>query len=188
MNHITINYSVKRHSELYDYLKKAQLGELIHDDELNRYYMVVESGLMEVTPEHLENVDKTIDSLQKIKGGATITMYEINQQIISQLPTHNEEKLKEDIQIINNFEKKQNTKYYMLLCKEISYFTGFIKASESTETLGEVVIDCIKAVGEIRDIDNSDPLCLDIWVTTKSGETHCMHLFNYQYGVVEFGG
>ena len=71
---------------------------------------------------------------------------------------------------------------------EISYFTGFIKEITSPESLGEVVIDCIKPVGCIKDIDNSDPLCVDIWITTKEGETHCMHLFDYQYGVVEFGG
>ena len=37
---------------------------------------------------HLEEVDKTVDSLRKIDGNVAMTMYEMNQQIISQLPAH----------------------------------------------------------------------------------------------------
>ena len=180
--------TVTKTSDLYQNMNQFNLGEIFYNQEADQFFIMGEKGLIQVTKEYLEEVDKTVDSLQKIDGNVSMTMYEMNQQIISQLPTHDEEKIKEDIEIINQFEKTQNTKYYMLLCKEISYFTGFIKEITSTESLGEVVIDCIKPVGCIKDIDNSDPLCVDIWITTKEGETHCMHLFDYQYGVVEFGG
>lgn len=180
--------TVTKTSDLYKNMNQFNLGEIFYNQEADQFFIIGEKGLMQVTKKYLEEIDKAVDSLQKIDGNVSMTMYEMNQQIISQLPTHDEEKIKEDIEIINQFEKTQNTKYYMLLCKEISYFTGFIKEITSFESLGEVVIDCIKPVGCIKDIDNSDPLCVDIWITTKEGETHCMHLFDYQYGVVEFGG
>lgn len=187
-NNLKVKYTFNHHSDLYKHLNEFQLGELLYDVELDQMFMVGENGLMQIPENFLEYMDETIGSLEKVEGGVTMSMYEMNQQIISQLPTHNEEQIKEDIKIINEFQKKHETKYFILLCKEISYFTGFIKEFISLESLGEVVIDCLKAVGEIKDIDASDPVYLDIWVTTKSGETHCMHLFDFQYGVVEFGG
>lgn len=169
--------------------KDLQIGDIVFLTETEQFFMIDGNGdYVHISEETAKMMKETADAVGQMNGEISMSLYEINQQIISQLPTHNEEELKKDIEIINKFEKSQNTKYYMLLCKEISYFTGFIKEITSVETLGEVVIDCIKAVGEIKTIDNNDPVYLDIWVTTKQGETHCMHLFDYQYGVVEFGG
>lgn len=169
--------------------KSLQIGDIVFLTETEQFFMINGNGdYVHISEEMVKMLKETADTASKMKGEVSLSLYEINQQIISQLPTHTEEELKKDIEIINNFEKKQNTKYYMLLCKEISYFTGFIKEITSVETLGEVVIDCIKAVGEIKTIDDSDPSYLDIWITDKYGETNCMHLFDYQYGVVEFGG
>ena len=163
-------------------------GQIVHCVQNDAYYVFNGQDWLLTTKEVIQQMVQAVESASAINSNVVMNMYEINQQIISQLPDHTEEQLQKDIEIINEFDKTQKTNSYLLLCKEISYFTGFVREDSNKESLGEVVVDCIKYVGKIKDIDNSNPVYLDIWFTTKSGVTHCMHLFDFQYGIVGFGG
>lgn len=116
-----------------------------------------------------------------------MTLFEINQQIISQLPIRTHEELKEDLNTICDFDEEQKSDYYMLLCKEISYFTIFEKNNNNNNefnNLGSAVIACIlEGLGDIVSIDKLDTE-VEIWVKTFEGDTVCLHLFNYAQGIV----
>lgn len=121
-----------------------------------------------------------------------MSLYEMNQQLIAQMPDHEGEQLQADIILINQYDDKTKAKYYMLLCKEYNYYTifNYYKTwADSAPTLGKIVRECLENVGTIRacDYDNIDnPTAIEIWVHTNEDETHCFHLFPYDEGVVDF--
>lgn len=132
------------------------------------------------------------DEWQELKvsvdgDGLSMSLYELNAQIMSQIPNHNQEQLKTDINIINDFHKEVNAHYYMLMCKEQSYFTILTNTEENiyNETLGEAVLACLESVGKLRAVAHSDSE-IELWLA-KDEEVMCMHLFAYDVAVVPFG-
>jgi hypothetical protein len=79
---------------------------------------------------------------------------------------------------------------YMLLCRDINYYTMFITGNEeSDETVGEAVIDCFNYLtGELKAIDlTDDGNAVEIWFAI--GEEYglvarCAYFFNYDEGVI----
>ena len=130
----------------------------------------------------------------KIEGnGLNMTLYELNKSIISQLPvktTPAEQKPSRDV--IDNFFKKHNCKHYMLLCKDISYYTIFQYSSDNRmtdfDTLGHAVLDCLLDVGKLVCADLlEDDSAIEIWVRTSEDENLCMYLFECEKLIVTFG-
>ena len=82
-------------------------------------------------------------------GGINMGLYDMNKQIITQLPELTD--LSEKCDLIHNLHTKFNNNYYMLYGKEISYFTLYkiIKP----QCFGNEVIDCLKNIGIIKAID-----------------------------------
>lgn len=112
-------------------------------------------------------------------------LYDMNKQIIAQLPTLTEDELKEKKYSIDALGAKYNNEYYMLYGKEISYFTLF-KIVEP-QYLSYEVIECLKNVGEIKAIDlTEDKDAIEAWVMAD-GEATCLYLFPYDLGVVQVG-
>ena len=110
-------------------------------------------------------------------------LYDINKQIIAQLPTLTE--LKDKIDLINLIHTDYKNQYYMLYGKEISYFTLF--KIINPDPFGADVIDCLNNLGEIKAIDlteNKD--ALEIWVI-YGDEPTCLYLFPYDVGLVRVG-
>ena len=122
-----------------------------------------------------------------ITEGSNMSMglYDMNKQIIAQLPTLAEDELKEKKYAIDALESKYNNEYYMLYGKEISYFTLF-KIVEP-QYFSYEVIECLKNVGDIKAIDlTEDKDAVEIW-TMADGEATCLYLFPYDLGVVQVG-
>ena len=115
-----------------------------------------------------------------------MSLYDMNAQLISQLPTLTEEQIYDKIKEINEFSSKINSNYYMLLCKEMSYYTVFVKKQYDSEfdTIGDALIACLDWC-EIKSIDALDNE-VEIWVMNEE-TAYCMHFFDYQSGIVEFG-
>lgn len=125
----------------------------------------------------------------KTEGHSNVqmTMYEINKQIISQLSPHTEEQIKQDINIINDFYNIDKSNYYMLLCKEQSYYTVLVK-SDTSDRLGATVIDLLIEIDHsILSVENVNNAEVEIWSKDKQDKIWCLHLFNYEVGIVEFG-
>ena len=116
--------------------------------------------------------------------GLNLGLYDINKQIIAQLPVMDDfEKATENV--ITLYEKYKN-EYFMLYGKEISYFTLFQIIDDFW--FASDVIDCCTNVGPIVAMDlteNED--AIEIWVNTENGPT-CLYLFPYDNGLVKVGG
>lgn len=148
--------------------------ELVWVEETERYYRWdADKKVWIETP-------VTIDS-----DGVKINLYELNKQIVSQLPAMSEEdievKLKE---IAENITKK----YYFLYFRELNYFTLFEKEEGCDEPINESLKDCLKEVStDIRSIDRvEDSDAWEIWVKYLDDVT-VGYLFDYSNGVVYYG-
>ena len=127
-----------------------------------------------------------------IKGETSlgVTMYDLNKQIISQMPVLDEGAL--DIarsQIIQFIERSCN-EYYMILCRELNYYTLF-KLTLNSNSLPYVmneIIECANYLGDIKSIEwEEDKGAIEIWITQRENEkdTFVMYLFPYDAGVIE---
>lgn len=129
----------------------------------------------------------------KVKADSNIglTMYELNEQLVTQLPNHTEDNIKDDEEKINDFFRNTLSKYYMMLCKEQSYYTVFIRQEDwnNFDSLGKSVIDCLEGIDcNIKSVENLDNKEVEIWIEDTDNVIWCLHLFNYSSGIVEFGG
>lgn len=117
------------------------------------------------------------------KSGFEMGLYDMNKQIISQLPDLTDWDRVEET--LKNFDIDWNNNYYMLYGKEISYFTVF-KIIEHC-LFNHEVIDVIKNVGAVKAIDLTEAAdAIEIWVIYKDEPT-CLYLFPYDMGIVEVG-
>lgn len=121
-------------------------------------------------------------------SGIEMGLYDMNKQIIAQLPTIEKENIQEKIDMINEFAVNNKNFYYMLYGKEISYFTLFKRAPYYEEDrIGEVMIECLDSIGDIKAIDYTEAQdAIEVWVVNEDGPT-CLYLFPYDSGVVSVG-
>ena len=143
-------------------------GEIMQNAANGKYYIWHEDGWHE---------------FNMSKSGLEIGLYDMNKQIISQLPALTN--ILEKQKLINNFSVDTKNTYYMLYGKEISYFTLF-KIKEY-QYFGAEVIDCLKYIGIIKAIDLTEANdAIEIWIENEDGPT-CLYLFPYDTGVVQVG-
>lgn len=133
------------------------------------------------------NGEKWVE-MQGSAEGLSLNLYELNKTIINQLEPLSEQELAEREQLINEFDATILSDYYMLLCKDISYYTIFDREKTIflANPLGEEVIDCVKNVGEIMSIDKTEDGNIEIWVRNNE-DVMCMYLFDCKSLVVKFG-
>ena len=147
-----------------------QIGEVVQDAVTGNFMVWTNEGWNTVKSEN---------------SGINMGLYEMNKQIISQLPKLTEAELFDKDLLINTLHAKFNNEFYMLYGKEISYFTLF-RIFDSIR-FGNEVIDCLNNVGDIKAIDFTEPEdAIEIWVETEDGPT-CLYLFPYDSGVVQVG-
>lgn len=145
-----------------------QEGELIQSTVDKKFYIYKDGNWM------LINMDSS---------GLTMGLYDMNKQIIAQLPELTD--LEEKAEVIHRLHIEWGNDYYMLYGKEISYFTLF-KLKEP-QYFGNEVIECLKNVGVIKAIDFTETNdAIEIWVENEDGPT-CLYLFPYDSGVVQVG-
>ena len=155
-------------------------GELIYLTEEEKYVMYDGENFVDI-PEKVHMNGE----------GLSMSLYELNKSIISQLPakiTYAEQH--EDREKINKFFGKNGRTSYMLLCKDISYYTIFTYEGNKMadfETLGHAVLDCLLNVGHLVCADEtSDGNAMEIWVRTED-DNICMYLFTCSDLMVTYG-
>lgn len=125
---------------------------------------------------------------EKAQGNLQMNLYDLNKQIISQLPSMTDEDLCSAIDIINTYKNESNEKYYMLLCNELKYYTLFAIHADPQGYLsfGHEVTLCLKEFAdEVKVIDKTeDQMALEIWIS-KNEEVYVMYLFGYEKGVID---
>lgn len=170
----------KNLEELNNYKSKLnnfQEGEIIYLTDEEKFVM------------YNNNKFNPMPDKVKMEGeGLKMSMYDLNKMVISQLPILKD--LTNEINVINEYFKINNGKYFMLLCKEISYYTIFNHSNNyDIETLGQAVTECAQDVGKIISVENTEDGCaIEIWVRTADEENLCMYLFNCEGLIVSFGG
>ena len=128
----------------------------------------------------------------KLEGleGPKMTLYEVNQaEMINVKPLSAEELKRYYKELICDYvyNKCPNSKYFMLLCNHISYYTIFVHDDSIGQNLSSEFLSCLESIGEILRISyneiNGVP---EIWIKTSNGDCHCMYFFAYDNGVISF--
>lgn len=122
--------------------------------------------------------------LQEKSSEVSISLCDMNKQLITKLPDLNEKTLREKVYFINDYFKEHNNKFYLLYGKEASYFTLFAADHSCEEQAGSVVIECAQGLGAIKSVTlDSASGAIEIWVTYGDSVTY-LYLFPYDNGVV----
>lgn len=129
----------------------------------------------------------------KVNGGVTMSLYDLNKNIISQLPSLGEEDIERIKNEINTFDDDNKNLHYMLLCNELHYYTiltGVHIGAAEFSSLGSAIIGLINEMGnEIIAADAFEGR-YEIWLRNKDNseeEPHVYLLFPYDMGVVTYG-
>ena len=121
-----------------------------------------------------------------------MSLYELNKTIVAQLPVKETNADLSDIRnTIDNFRKSIGASNFMLLCKDISYYTIFQNDEPKMcdfRTLGYAVTECAQDIGKIICADIvPDGAAVEIWVRTPEDDNLCMYLFNCTNLIVTYG-
>ena len=114
-----------------------------------------------------------------------MTLYDLNKQLVNQLPVLTKEQLEEKYFLIDEFGKGKT--WCMLLAKDIGYYTIFHHIpKDAEESFASAVIDCCLYQGNIKSIDwaNDSHSMIEIWITIDE-ESYVFYLFDYEMGVIE---
>lgn len=124
--------------------------------------------------------------------GLQLNLYELNRNIVEQLPDFGEDQWSGSQQVFESWMKDKTCKYFMLYGREINYFTIFNKQEENAEfsTLFDAVKECLVSLGPVKSLavneleDGSSSI--EIWIKYEDLTT-CMYLFEYEEGIVTYG-
>lgn len=124
---------------------------------------------------------------EKTQGELKMSLFDINKQIISQQPTYNEEQVKEAKLKIFQFKLDNvESHYFMLLSRDINYYTVLAIDKAAKENLEDVIIELLHDWGDIKDIDFSEAKdSIDCWVKSFNDDMAFFKLFPYDIGVIE---
>ena len=110
---------------------------LKHDMEVNPHcytegYTVFLEDIKEtVTYQNGEWVAQEIGETTSTSGEVSMSLYEMNRQLINQLPDYNEEAWGGAEEILKEYLEKHAHSYYMMYGRELNYFTVFHKSPPS---------------------------------------------------------
>lgn len=155
-------------------LPNHEKGEIAFCEDTKTYYIYDEEW--------------TETKIQVDGEGAHISLYELNRQIIEQLPAFEETQWAGAESVFSDWEDATNHKYYMLYGREVNYFTLFKKVTKSGEfnSLFDAIKECLNNIGDVHSFDiTEDKMAIEIWVKHEDIMT-CFYLFNYDDGVVTF--
>lgn len=107
--------------------------------------------------------------------------------IIAQLPSLiTDAQLRKGKELIKQYTHNHITSvgYYMLLCKDISFYTVFEVCDEYEENVEDIVLECLQNQGVIQQINESEvEHAIECWIKNKDG-VFMFLLFNYDWGVI----
>ena len=149
---------------------RFQNGDVVKIHEEDKYY-VYRDGWQELKADFKDSE-------------VSMKLYDLNKQIMAQMESYDIDKWEQAEKDIDAWEKEIKANYYMLLCKEKSYYTIFVDDGYEFHGLGAAVRECLEFVGNVVSID-IEPEVIEIWIR-ELDDAYCMYLFNYDKGVVSF--
>ena len=162
-----------------------------------------ENGAYYVEPEEYENLLELLkeqDNMEKAfevpedeeAPKVEVSLYELNQMMIAQMPDMHPEQMKENF--LNWFNGKDGdgyryNNYFMLLCNDNNYYTLFHldwDGSEYDELFWQNLCEVFECVGPVKIMEEDTNGAFSIWANwLDKGIYHCFYLFPYDKGVVE---
>ena len=113
-------------------------------------------------------------------------MYAMAKTVAAQAPAMTDEVIQQKKEMIAGFLKNNSSnKYFMLLLKEIDYYTLFVTNENSNENMSDVIIECLQNLGAIVDINDESAGAIEVWVKDEFNEAHIGYFFPYDQGVIE---
>lgn len=156
-------------------LQNHEIGEIAWVQDIEKFYIYTSDGWTQWQP----NVEST-------ESDINLSLYEVNRQIIAQMPTLKDVPLEEARLTLSHYVNglDHNDDYYMLLCYDLRYFTMFARDQKYEENIVDAIMDCLSYIGEVKSVEESaDGQAIEIWVT-KDDEAYVMYFFDYGRGVV----
>lgn len=117
---------------------------------------------------------------------AQLTLYELNRQMVSQLPNFEESQWEGAEKVFADWTDPKKNEYFLLYGREINYFTLFKRNeyNSTNEKLFDCVKECFKHIGPVKAFDvTEDEDAVEIWAEYE-GVTTCLYLFEYDDGVI----
>lgn len=151
-------------------LQQHEVGEIAWVEDIEKFYVW--------------NDGWTI--LDTKNTGVNLSLYEVNKQVIAQMPTLSGADLEAARLTLSHYVNglDHSDDYYMLLCYDLRYFTMFARDQKYEENIVDAIMDCLSYVGEVKSVEESaDGQAIEIWVT-KDEEAYVMYFFDYGRGVV----
>ena len=115
-----------------------------------------------------------------------MNIYDINKQVIAQLPAINEaDMIAVKREIIRKYCNQMKAEYYMLLCRDINYYTVFrVDLKLADEPIEYALIDCANYIGTIKSVGlTEDEQAIELWMTHED-DTYVAYFFPYDKGVI----
>ena len=120
-------------------------------------------------------------------GGLKISLLELNQIAVTQLPAYTKKQIKKAKQLISDYCLKDNetSNRFMLLSNELKYYTVFetkcgISAMPAIE---DEVILCLEEIGTIKSISKNNDGVIECWITVED-QSYPLYLFDFTKGVI----
>lgn len=109
-----------------------------------------------------------------------MTLYDLNAQAILQMEQEPDDSMESTL-FTFLIEKYDTTKHFLLLCKDISYYTIFEKSSEvyygeEFNLLNELK-ECVEPYGNIKTLYITDNGTIELWTVNKFDDILCFLLF-----------
>ena len=121
------------------------------------------------------------------KSEIKVNLYEINKTAMAQMKPLNFKQRLEAVNVIDEFcGGATSDNYYMLLCKDLNYYTIFTVRNNNigSTPIASTVLKCAENMGQIVSVEkNNDMNSIEIWVKDKN-DAYCMIFFDYTAGVV----
>ena len=143
------------------------------------------------------NLPEEYKHKSKPQGSMSISMYDLNKSMVAQMPPMTDEARKEHNKQFEDFYMNTGNNYYMLLCKELSYYTLFHQDDLNVDNFAETVDEMLGYLGEWITWNYSDDshTSIEYWVKVcrdndddsddSEDDIYCVILFPYDQGVVE---
>lgn len=124
----------------------------------------------------------------KLNGDIQMTSYDLNKQLILSLGSIKDEELDKFKNIFSDYIEKNQDEYFMLLCKEQSYYTVFhYEPRNRVDSFTNILLEIINSVGEFYNY-NIDKATggIEIWIKPEGKEeVFAYYFFPYDAGVVK---
>ena len=116
-----------------------------------------------------------------------MTIYDLNKQVISQMGILEGAAREEAHLHITDMATRSNNTYFMLLCRDINYYTLFKLNKDNNDlcNIANEVFECAEDIGAIKSVESVDGDAIEIWVHPVDSDPIVMYLLPYDAGVIE---